>query len=86
MLFVGDWNISFNPELDNRSYLPVNNPNARVIIKNRMMTDGLMDVWRLNSPLQKDYSWFQGGSERRARLDYFLTSFNVPDITVGVGI
>ena len=51
-----------------------------------MATYGLADVWRLNNPLQKDYTWFQGGSEKRARLDYFLVSPNVLDITVGVEI
>ena len=40
----------------------------------------------MNKLLQKDYTCFQGGSEKRARLDYFLTSPNVSDITVGVGI
>ena len=50
------------------------------------MTDMLVDVWRLNNKLQQDFTWFQGGSEKRVRLDYFLTSFNVPDITVRVGI
>ena len=51
-----------------------------------MVSDGLVDVWRLNNLLQKDFTWFQGGSEKRARLDSFLASSNVPDITVGVGI
>ena len=86
VMYDGDWNVSINPELDNISYLHVNNPKGREVIKNRMMTDGLVDVWMLSNPLQKDYTWFQGGSEKRARLEYFLTSPNVPDIIVGVGI
>ena len=85
MLCAGDWNVSNNPELDNRGYLHVNNPKARKVIKDRMVMDGQVDVWRLNNPLQKDYTWFLGGSEKRVRLEYFLTSPNVPDITVGVG-
>ena len=51
-----------------------------------MMTDGLVDVWIMNNPLVKDDTWFQVGSEKRARLDYFRTSSNVPNITVGVGM
>ena len=39
MIYTGDWN-----ELDNRSYLHVNNPKAREVIKNRMASDGLVDV------------------------------------------
>ena len=52
----------------------------------RMMTDGLIDIWRMNNLLQKGYTWFQGGSEKIARLDYFLVSPNVSEVTVGVGI
>ena len=84
VIYSGDWNFTINPEIDNRSYLHVNNPKAREVIKTRMVSDGLVDVWRLNNLLQKNITWFQGGSEKRARLDYFLTSSNVPDITVGV--
>ena len=53
---------------------------------NRMVTDGLVDVCRWINPQQKDYTWFQGGSEKRARLDYTLTSPNALDIIIGVGI
>ena len=51
-----------------------------------MVSAGLVDVWRWNNPLQKNFTWFQGSSEKSTRLDYFLASSNVPDTTVGVGI
>ena len=86
VLYAGAWNVTINPPLDNKGYLHVNNPKARQIIKDRMVTDGLMDIWRLNNPLQKNYTWFQGSSEKKARLDYFLKSSNVADITVGICI
>ena len=46
----------------------------------------ITDVWRMNNPLVKDYTWFKVGSEKRKRLYYFLTSSNVPDNIVGVGM
>ena len=73
VLYAGDWNVTIDPSLDNKGYLHVNNPKARQIIKDRMVNDRLRDIWRLNNMLLKNYTWFQGGSEKRARLDYFLT-------------
>ena len=58
--------------------MQINNPKAREVIKYRLVSDGLVDVWRMNNPLIKDFTWFQIGSEKRARLDQFLTSRNVP--------
>ena len=34
----------------------------------------------------KGYTWYQGGSEKRARLDYFLTSTNLTEHVIGVGM
>ena len=86
VVYAGDWNVTVNHELDNKDYLHVNNPRTREVIKDRMATNGLIDVWRLNNPLKKSYTWFQGGSETQARLDYFLVSPSVSDVTVGSGI
>ena len=79
IIYSVDRNVIINPELNNRRYLHINNPRAIEIIKNRIITDGLVDVWRMNNPLIKDYTWFQVGSEKRARLEYFLTFSIVPD-------
>ena len=86
VIYSGDWNVTINSDLDSRNYLHVNNTKAWEVIKNRMVSDGLVDVWRLNNPILKNFTWFQVGSGKRARLDYFLTSPNVTDITLGVGM
>ena len=86
VIYSGDWNVTINPELDNKNYIHINNPKAGEVIKNRIVSDRLVDMWRLNNLLVKDYTWFQVGSEKRVRLDYFLTSPNVLDITKGVGM
>ena len=50
VLYAGDWNVTINPEIDNRSYLLVNDLKPEKF-KNRMTTEGLVDVWRLNNRL-----------------------------------
>ena len=55
VIYLGDWNVIINPEIDNINYLHVNNHKAREVIKNRMVSDGLVDIWRLNDPLKKDF-------------------------------
>ena len=40
----------------------------------------------VEQPTIKEFHLVSGDSEKRARLDYFLTYPNVPDITVGVGM
>ena len=45
-----------------------------------------MDVLRKNNPQTKCYTWYQVGSEKRARLDYFLTSTNQAEHVIGVGM
>ena len=37
-----------------------------------------------NNPQTKGYTWYQVGSERRARFDYFLTSTNLSELIIGV--
>ena len=51
-----------------------------------MESHGLVDVWRKNNPQTKGYTWYQVGSEKRARLDYFLTSTNLDEHVIGVGM
>ena len=51
-----------------------------------MVTGNLIDVWRLNNPHEQCYNLYQGITEKRARLDYFLISPNLYDIIIGTGI
>ena len=64
VIYLGHWNVTINPEIDNRIYLYVNNPKAREFIKNRMVSDGLVDVWSLNNPLQWTSPGFRGVLKR----------------------
>ena len=50
VLYVGDWNVSINPALDNGSYLHVNNSKVRKVIKDMMMTDGTGGYLEVEQP------------------------------------
>ena len=55
-MYVGDWNVTIIPNLDNINYLTVCNEGARRVVKNRIEIDGLVDVWRRDNPLEKVFT------------------------------
>ena len=73
-LFVGDYNVTLCPDLDNRNYIRDNNPHARPVLKNKMNEYGLVDIWRELYPQEKIFTWRKFGQNKQARLDYFLLS------------
>ena len=86
VIYCGDWNITLNPDIDNLNYGTLCNPNAREVVKSKMSFNGLVDVWRKNNPQTKSYIWYQVGYEKRARLDFFLTSTNLAELITGAGM
>ena len=86
VIYCGDSNVTINPDIDNLNYNTLCNLTARDAVKSRMDSHGLVDVWRKNNPLTKGNTWYQVGSERRARLDYFLTSTNLWELIIEVGM
>ena len=61
MLYAGDWNVSINPELNDRSYLHVNNPKAREVIKKRKDGNGWVDGCLVNKqPTQERLDLISG--------------------------
>ena len=47
IMYAGDWNIPLNHELDTSGYLHTNNNESNRYIKSRIVTNDLVDVWRL---------------------------------------
>ena len=86
VIYTGDWNVTIDRSIDNLNYDTICNPNAKKVVKSRMESHRLGDMWRKNNPQTKSYSWYQGGTEKRARLDYFLTSTNLTEHVIGVGM
>ena len=56
VLYAGDWNVTINPSLDNKNYIHENKPKTRKIIKEIMVTENSIDVWRLNNSHEKCYT------------------------------
>ena len=73
-IFTGDFNVSLNPEADNKNYVSDNNPLARRALKNKMQEHNLIDIWRELNPNGRKFTWKKFGERKFARLDYFLVS------------
>ena len=69
-LFVGDYNVTINPVLDNRNYMHENNILAREALKNKINEFELVDIWRELNPQETLFSWHKFRRNKQARLDY----------------
>ena len=45
-IFLGDFNVSLDPSLDNKNYVNDNNPSSRRSLKDLMEQHELLDIWR----------------------------------------
>ena len=45
IMYVGDFNVALNHELDTSRYLHIYNPQFRQYIKGRMATNKIIDIW-----------------------------------------
>ncbi|CAG2188066.1 E3.1.11.2 [Mytilus edulis] len=57
VIVVGDWNVVQNYSLDTLNYQTENNPRAQVKIHEMMNNLDLLDIWRIQNPSVKRYSW-----------------------------
>ena len=73
-IFVGDWNLVLDQNIDTLNYQSVNNPLARLEILKKIAEHNLVDIFRELHPDSKKFSWKQWGNQKFARLDYFLVS------------
>ena len=73
-IYVGDWNIVLDQNMDSVGYQHINNPRARQELLTKINELELIDIFRNLNPTHKKYSWKQWGASKLARLDYFLIS------------
>ena len=73
-IFVGDWNLVMNQNIDTLNYQTVNNPFAKREVIKKMAEHNLIDIFRELHPDTKTFSWKQWGTNKFARLDFFLIS------------
>ena len=75
IIIAGDFNLTLNQNMDNVNYRRENNTRAREAVKNMMMENGLIDIYRERNPEIKRYTWRVGSPiVKQARLDMFLIS------------
>ena len=86
VLICGDWNLVQDQELDTKYYVRENNVRAREIVKSIIENQELVDPWRNNNPLQQQFTWFQHNPVKMSRLDFFLISSDLMNITEKVMI
>ena len=73
-IFVGDYNLVLDQNLDTMNYQHINNPLARAELVKKMSEHNLLDIFRELNPSRKKFSWKQWGNSKFARLDFFLIS------------
>ncbi|HBI39496.1 MAG TPA: hypothetical protein DDY16_00910, partial [Tenacibaculum sp.] len=79
IFYIGDFNLVLNQNLDTLNYLHNNNVNARAAVMQCMEDNDLVDVWRIQHPELKRYSWFKRDGVnglKCSRLDMILVSEN----------
>lgn len=85
-IVCGDFNIILDPELDSFNYTQINNPKAREAVKNMLDSEDLIDIYRINFPSTKRFTWRKRKPLKQARLDYFLISSHMSNIINACGI
>ena len=80
IIVCGDFNLVMDPDKDCSNYKNLNNPKARLVVKNIMAEYDLVDAYRNIHPDKKRYSWRRKNPVKQARLDYFLISNSMLEI------
>ena len=73
MIYAGDWNVALE-ENDRYNYKCERNSKNISLIKQQMMEKNLIDIWRLQNPKEKRFTWGTKKPYKRGRLDFFLIS------------
>lgn len=69
----GDFNTILDCFLDRLSTRPTSPSNASIALNNIVKSMNLVDIWRLQHPNDKDFSFFSNVHKSYTRIDYFLT-------------
>ena len=75
-IWVGDWNVSLST-LDNYNYVKQRNPSAKKKINEFLNTNNMIDIWRLQNPDRKRFTWRTDRPCKCSRLDYFVVSESI---------
>ena len=57
IIIGGDWNLLIDNNIDGKNYLHINNPRSKEEVKEIILNNNLIDIWRSLHPLGKQYTW-----------------------------
>ena len=75
-IWVGDWNVALST-LDYHNYIKQRNPNSNKKINDFINNNNMIDIWRIQNPDRKRFTWRTARPCKCSRLDYFLVSENI---------
>ena len=75
-IWTGDWNAALS-NIDIYNYAKLRNPLASQAINNFKFKTGLIDLWRIQNPNRKRFTWRSEKPCKASRLDYFLISEDI---------
>uniref|UniRef100_A0AAQ5XLH4 Reverse transcriptase domain-containing protein n=1 Tax=Amphiprion ocellaris TaxID=80972 RepID=A0AAQ5XLH4_AMPOC len=82
IVIAGDFNCYLDPFLDRLSTRPPPDNASMRLLNNLLKTRNLVDIWRIQNPTSRDYSYYSRVHKSYSRIDYFLISSNlIPQIT-----
>ena len=82
VILGGDLNLVLDPEMDKKGGQSSSTHNkSREILLSKMDEYDLVDCFRILNPNEKRYTWHQNSPKVFCRLDFFLTSFGLLNIT-----
>jgi hypothetical protein len=79
LIIGGDWNVLLNYSRETINYLHQNNEKSHKQIHLMIEQLDLIDTYRVWHPHMNRYTW-RGPRQKQARLDYCLTSSNLPTL------
>ena len=85
-IIVGDWNLTLCQNLDTFNYLHENNPHSKKTVIDLLNNEDLVDVWRVQHPNEKSFTWRQRNPLKQGRLDFFVLSSGLMNTVVSSSI
>ena len=79
-IIAGDWNVTLDAR-DKMGGAVFHKSKASVEIENMCEIYNLVDIWRLRNGNKRRYTWRQKSPRIHCRLDYFLVSNQITDLT-----
>ena len=84
IILCGDFNVALNQESDTYNYKNINNPLSKQVIMDIITEYDLSDMYRILNPTTKRFTWRRKNPIKQARLDLFLASTTLLDMTKNV--